>query len=258
MALVTRRGNPHCVTGWADLVRPGLQVRLGCTTNGPWAGKGHGATAARLPNVCVPAYRARHHARWTVGRTLATFCCVAQVVLANPKTAGVARWIFLALWGHRMRAGDTAALDYVTKVRATWRRLVVRFGRLQSGPAVTACMRSKSAPESSSECFTAHYAAHTPYTHARRHTRTQTHTHSQTNTRTHQVFDNVVVQPRDAREASDVFYRQRIGDVLLTYENEVVLTNQVSDAAVDSAQSAMMTEGMQLFGFHAGMPQQPA
>lgn len=42
-----------------------------------------------------------------------------------------------------------------------------------------------------------------------------------------QVFGNVVVQPRDAREASDVFYRQRIGDVLLTYENEVVLTNQV-------------------------------
>jgi ABC-type sulfate transport system substrate-binding protein len=36
-----------------------------------------------------------------------------------------------------------------------------------------------------------------------------------------------VVQPRDAREASDVFYRQRIGDVLLTYENEVVLTNEV-------------------------------
>jgi hypothetical protein len=41
------------------------------------------------------------------------------------------------------------------------------------------------------------------------------------------VFDNVVVQPRDAREASDVFYRQRLGDVLLTYENEVVLTNEV-------------------------------
>lgn len=42
-----------------------------------------------------------------------------------------------------------------------------------------------------------------------------------------QVFDNVLIQPRDAREASDVFYRQRLGDVLLTYENEVVLTNQV-------------------------------
>jgi hypothetical protein len=46
-----------------------------------------------------------------------------------------------------------------------------------------------------------------------------------------QVFDNVLVQPRDAREASDVFYRQRLGDVLLTYENEVVLTNQVRHRA---------------------------
>jgi hypothetical protein len=40
-----------------------------------------------------------------------------QVVLANPKTAGVARWIFLALWGHKMGRGDAAALDYVTKAR---------------------------------------------------------------------------------------------------------------------------------------------
>ena len=33
------------------------------------------------------------------------------------------------------------------------------------------------------------------------------------------------VQPRDAREASDVFYKQRTGDALLTYENEVIMTN---------------------------------
>ncbi|GFR43164.1 hypothetical protein Agub_g4213 [Astrephomene gubernaculifera] len=79
-----------------------------------------------------------------------------DVVLANPKTAGVARWIFLALWGAKMRQGDAAALSYVTK-----------------------------------------------------------------------VFENVVVQPRDAREASDVFYKQKVGDVLLTYENEVILTNEV-------------------------------
>jgi sulfate transport system substrate-binding protein len=68
-----------------------------------------------------------------------------QVVLANPKTAGVARWIFLALWGSQRRGRwrkhirDTEALEYV---RA--------------------------------------------------------------------VFSNVVVQPRDAREASDVFYKQRV------------------------------------------------
>lgn len=79
-----------------------------------------------------------------------------EVIVANPKTAGVARWIFLALWGYKMKKGHDAAVEYVTK-----------------------------------------------------------------------VFENVVVQPRDAREASDVFYRQKVGDVLLTYENEVILTNEV-------------------------------
>lgn len=39
-----------------------------------------------------------------------------QIIVANPKTAGVARWIFLALWGSKMKAGDAAAIDYVTKV----------------------------------------------------------------------------------------------------------------------------------------------
>lgn len=47
-------------------------------------------------------------------------CCRddVQVITANPKTAGVARWNFLALWGHRLKQGDAAALDYVTKVRS--------------------------------------------------------------------------------------------------------------------------------------------
>eukprot|EP00884_Botryococcus_braunii_P006268 jgi/Botrbrau1/15642/Bobra.4_1s0027.2 len=40
------------------------------------------------------------------------------------------------------------------------------------------------------------------------------------------VFENVLVQPRDAREASDAFYKQQLGDVLLNYENEVILTNE--------------------------------
>lgn len=39
-----------------------------------------------------------------------------SVITANPKTAGVARWNFLALWGHRLKQGDAAALDYVRKV----------------------------------------------------------------------------------------------------------------------------------------------
>lgn len=41
-----------------------------------------------------------------------------------------------------------------------------------------------------------------------------------------QVFKNVVVLPKDARESSDVFYKKNQGDVLLNYENEVILAAQ--------------------------------
>lgn len=39
-----------------------------------------------------------------------------DVITANPKTAGVARWNFLALWGHLMDQGDEAAQRFVTRV----------------------------------------------------------------------------------------------------------------------------------------------
>lgn len=38
-----------------------------------------------------------------------------ETITANPKTAGVARWNFLALWGAHMARGHQAALDYTTK-----------------------------------------------------------------------------------------------------------------------------------------------
>lgn len=41
-----------------------------------------------------------------------------------------------------------------------------------------------------------------------------------------QVFRNVAVLPKDARESSDVFYKKGQGDVLLNYENEVILATQ--------------------------------
>lgn len=40
------------------------------------------------------------------------------------------------------------------------------------------------------------------------------------------VFRNVVVLPKDARESSDAFYKKGQGDVLLNYENEVILAAQ--------------------------------
>jgi sulfate/thiosulfate transport system substrate-binding protein len=80
-----------------------------------------------------------------------------RVITANPKTSGVARWNFLALWGSVTQAGgnQAQARDFVTK-----------------------------------------------------------------------VYRNVVVLPRDAREASDAFYKKNQGDVLINYENEVILAAQ--------------------------------
>lgn len=38
-----------------------------------------------------------------------------------------------------------------------------------------------------------------------------------------QIYGNVPILPKDAREASDVFYKQGQGDILLNYENEILL-----------------------------------
>lgn len=80
-----------------------------------------------------------------------------KVITANPKTSGVARWNFLALWGSVTKTGgsEDAARRFVG-----------------------------------------------------------------------QVYQNVPVLPRDAREASDVFYKQGQGDVLINYENEILLAKQ--------------------------------
>lgn len=77
-----------------------------------------------------------------------------EVITANPKTSGGARWNFLALWGSVTQAGGS---------------------------------------EQSAKTFA------------------------------ESVFKNVPVLPKDAREASDVFYKQGQGNVLINYENEVLL-----------------------------------
>jgi len=80
-----------------------------------------------------------------------------EVITANPKTSGGARWNFLALWGVVTQSGgtDAEALAF-----------------------------------------------------------TQT------------VINNAPVLPKDAREASDVFFKQGQGNVLMNYENEVLLAEE--------------------------------
>ena len=76
-----------------------------------------------------------------------------SIITANPKTSGVARWNFLALWASQIKMEkETLALDFTSK-----------------------------------------------------------------------VYQNVPILPRDAREASDVFFNQGQGDVLINYENELIL-----------------------------------
>ena len=43
---------------------------------------------------------------------------------------------------------------------------------------------------------------------------------------TKQVLKNVPVMPKDAREATDVFFKQGQGDALINYENEMILAKQ--------------------------------
>jgi sulfate/thiosulfate-binding protein len=77
-----------------------------------------------------------------------------RVITADPKTSGVARWNFLALWGSVTETGGT---------------------------------------EAQARQFVG------------------------------QVYRNVPVLPRDAREATDIFLQRGQGDVLINYENELLL-----------------------------------
>ncbi|MEH2053650.1 sulfate ABC transporter substrate-binding protein [Nostoc sp.] len=80
-----------------------------------------------------------------------------KLITANPKTSGVAKWNFLALWDSVIKTGgdEAKATEFVTK-----------------------------------------------------------------------VYKNVPILPKDAREATDTFTKQGQGDVLINYENEVILAQQ--------------------------------
>lgn len=80
-----------------------------------------------------------------------------KLITADPKTSGVARWNFLALWNSVIKTGgdEAKARDFVTK-----------------------------------------------------------------------VYANVPILTRDAREATDAFFKQGQGDALINYENEIILAQQ--------------------------------
>jgi len=80
-----------------------------------------------------------------------------KLITADPKTSGIARWNFLALWNSVIKTGgdEAKATAFVTK-----------------------------------------------------------------------VYTNVPLLTKDAREASDAFFKQGQGDALINYENEIILAQQ--------------------------------
>ncbi|MBE9205687.1 sulfate ABC transporter substrate-binding protein [Nostoc sp. LEGE 06077] len=80
-----------------------------------------------------------------------------KLITADPKTSGVAKWNFLALWNSAIKTGadDAKATEFVGK-----------------------------------------------------------------------VYNNVPLLTKDAREATDAFFKQGQGDALINYENEIVLAEQ--------------------------------
>jgi hypothetical protein len=153
----------------------------------------------------------------------------------------VARWIFLALWGVRMAKGDAAAIQYVTKV---FENVVVQprdareasdvFYRQKTGEGVAGgalCGKAYcvalwlAAPDSGALQPCALPVGPTPTPGAARHARAAragpahhgraVHEHPSSR---RNASGRPTISPRPAPPA---------GDVLLTYENEVFLTNEI-------------------------------
>ena len=104
-----------------------------------------------------------------------------QVITPNPKTSGVARWNYLAIWGYVLRRELGA--DYVAKLRDPAFADEVAAAQVKAREFVT------------------------------------------------KVFKNVPVLDRAARAATNTFVQRRIGDVLINWENEILLSQNELDAA---------------------------
>ncbi len=104
-----------------------------------------------------------------------------QVITPNPKTSGVARWNYLAMWGHILRRELGA--DFATRLGDPDADAAVAQAQLAAQEFVAA------------------------------------------------VYRNVPVLDRGARGATNTFIQRRIGDVLINWENEILLGARELDEA---------------------------
>lgn len=96
-----------------------------------------------------------------------------QVITANPKTSGAARWNYLAMWGYALRRelGD----DFIADLKDESKKAEIAAAQRKAEEFVSA------------------------------------------------IYRNVPVLDRAARGATNTFIQRRIGDVLINWENEILL-----------------------------------
>ena len=107
-----------------------------------------------------------------------------QVITPNPKTSGVARWNYLAMWGYALRKelGD----DFISILKDPDAADRVAEAQRKAQGFVTA------------------------------------------------IYRNVPVLDRAARGATNTFIQRRIGDVLINWENEILLgANELDEAGLE-------------------------
>lgn len=107
-----------------------------------------------------------------------------QVVTPNPKTSGVARWNYLAMWGYALR--QELGEDFVSKLNDPEYAEEVAAAQANAAEFVG------------------------------------------------RIYRNVPVLDRAARGATNTFIQRRIGDVLINWENEILLgANEIDEAGLE-------------------------
>jgi sulfate/thiosulfate-binding protein len=107
-----------------------------------------------------------------------------SVITPNPKTSGVARWNYLAMWGYALR-------------QALGEDFVAILADPAQGETIAAAQRE-------AEAFVA------------------------------KIYRNVPVLDQAARGATNTFIQRRLGDVLINWENEILLgANEIDEAGLE-------------------------
>ena len=107
-----------------------------------------------------------------------------EVITPNPKTSGVARWNYLAMWGYALR--EELGPDFVAKLKDPAQAEAVAAAQTKAADFVAA------------------------------------------------IYKNVPVLDSAARGATNTFIQRKLGDVLINWENEILLgANEIDEAGLE-------------------------